>query len=191
MNPIYGLSFKHLLCGISLLFIAACGGNDGRLPMARVTGTVLYQGGPVAGVMVTFQHPAAPRISSGTTDQMGEFELMTFASGDGAFVGENAVAIEAVVADPGMEELSELAKQTKAQRESTDLAEREKAIREFNRKAAEISDRITKKNKSKKKNAKDDPDALIPLKYARASSSGVVRTVEAGKSNNFEIILND
>ena len=87
----------HLL--LLMLGLALCAGCDQsleNLPKYPVNGTVLLNGKPAPGILVTicptgaaagtFERPAA-----GVTDADGYFELSTIDSGDGALAGEYAV----------------------------------------------------------------------------------------------------
>lgn len=57
-----------------LLSMSGCGGSD--LELIPVTGTVTYQGQPVAGATVVFQPESGPP-STATTDDEGRFEMNT------------------------------------------------------------------------------------------------------------------
>ncbi len=77
-----------------LLFVALLGcGGPARPPMAKVTGVVLVDGNPIEGAAVMFVPTAGGRPALGSTNAAGEFELMTFETGDGALVGEHQVTI--------------------------------------------------------------------------------------------------
>lgn len=80
-----------VLCGMFL----GCGGGDG-LTKHPVTGTVLVNGKPQAGIVVRF-HATNPTASgnaaspAGVTDENGSFTLSTNGKDDGAVAGEYAV----------------------------------------------------------------------------------------------------
>jgi len=76
---------------IVLVSVAGCG-KPGTAPTVKVTGTVTYNGTPVAGASVGFL-PDSGRPASGTTDAQGRFTLSTFAQGDGAVPGRHRVTI--------------------------------------------------------------------------------------------------
>ncbi len=84
---------------LALLAIAGCGG-PGPVP---VTGTVTYQGQPVADVNVTFLG-ADGLLATGSTDAQGQFaNLRPHGAGEGALPGEYRVTITPksnVSADP-------------------------------------------------------------------------------------------
>jgi hypothetical protein len=64
-----------------------------------VRGSVTYRDQPVAGAQVMFLPESGP-TATGTTDESGEFELRTFAAGDGAVPGKHRVTITKHVALP-------------------------------------------------------------------------------------------
>jgi hypothetical protein len=72
--------------------LAAAGCGSGRPETFSVTGTVIYQGKPLAGATVNFipknTHPA-----SGLTDAQGRFTLLSFSPDDGAVIGEHVVCV--------------------------------------------------------------------------------------------------
>jgi hypothetical protein len=88
-----GLMLVGLVVG--LVMLAGC--SDGKLKCYPVTGQVQYNGEPLKGVDVAF-HPVDPKNDTGypphaTTDDNGQFTLMTYLPGDGAPAGEWKVAV--------------------------------------------------------------------------------------------------
>ena len=82
-------------CSAAACAWAGCSRSVSAPTTAPVTGKVLYQGRPLAGVRVAF-HPQADFgrvkfIPSGTTDSGGSFRLSTAAPNDGAPPGEYTV----------------------------------------------------------------------------------------------------
>jgi hypothetical protein len=77
-----------------LLLLAGCGQTSRNPDVVPVTGTVTYQGQPVAEANVVFQ--SNEHGSFGVTDSRGRFQLQTLEPGDGAFGGEYAVIISKV-----------------------------------------------------------------------------------------------
>jgi hypothetical protein len=79
---------------LAVLFgcLAGCGGRPGGAPTLPASGTVLYNGQPVADVQVVFT-PHAGRPAMADTDAGGHFTLMTFEPDDGAVPGKHKVAI--------------------------------------------------------------------------------------------------
>jgi len=75
---------------VALFAIAGCG--DGRPGTVPVSGTVTYQGKPVAEAQVVFMAEGA-RPASAVTDAEGRFTLSTFAPDDGAVAGEHRVTV--------------------------------------------------------------------------------------------------
>ncbi len=174
-RPILCVRFVLLLLIVTL---AGCSRQPPVLPLAAVEGVVTYNGTAVPEALVTFHHEKGPRVSSGMTDHTGRFRLTTFRERDGAFVGINRVAVSLVIVDPALEEL---AKFKKAQPPTKDLAAREKADREFNIKAAAITQKYEKSRKAN--------DRKLPPKYARAETSQLTRNVEKKSLNEFQIDL--
>src|SRR5438128_1712989 len=76
------------------LFAMGCGSNDGRPPLARVSGTVTYKGKPLPGASLAFL-PEQPGIRSAisVTDDQGRYKLWTYDAGDGAPVGSHQVTV--------------------------------------------------------------------------------------------------
>ncbi len=74
---------KFVLLAVGAMLIATIGCGANHPPVEVVTGTVMYNGAPLAGAVVSF-HPdsknalgSASRVSSGETDPQGVFRLMT------------------------------------------------------------------------------------------------------------------
>lgn len=85
---------KYLL--VVLVFALGCGGGEvvNRPDTYVATGIVTYSGAPLAGASVTFR----PKVKGGKgavaiTNENGEFELMTFETGDGALAGDYTVTV--------------------------------------------------------------------------------------------------
>jgi hypothetical protein len=78
------------LCWLGLPLLLGCGGSG--LETVPVTGTVTYNGQPLADAAVAFQ-PADGRAATGITDASGKFTLTTLEDGDGAIVGEHTVTV--------------------------------------------------------------------------------------------------
>lgn len=76
-------------CGVSLLIGVTGCGNPG---MAKVSGTVTWQGTPVPDAVVQFLPTSKPG-AGGRTDAEGRFSLTTLKPGDGAYVGQGRVTI--------------------------------------------------------------------------------------------------
>ena len=89
---------NSLILATAVLAAAGCGGADGeadRPPRLPVTGTVTYNGAPLADAQITFN----PETAGGTaafarTDAEGHYELTSFETGDGAVAGNYIVTIE-------------------------------------------------------------------------------------------------
>ena len=106
----YGL-LGPVVLGLSLGMLAGCGGSP--YPLARVSGVVTLDGGPLAGARVAFQ----PRRdgegldsgpgSYGTTDAQGRYSLATIDGARGAVVATHDVRISTfqAEADPAADAL--------------------------------------------------------------------------------------
>jgi hypothetical protein len=92
---------RHLLILVpAVLFAAGCGDSNGGPVVAHpVSGKVVYDGKPAAGVLVTFiptDAPGIPRIPRNphaVTAADGTFALTTFKEGDGAAEGGYQVVL--------------------------------------------------------------------------------------------------
>lgn len=72
-----------------------------RPKVVPVTGTVLYNGQPLANATVTFTNSSAGRSAFANTDANGNFTLTTFKSGDGAVPGLQQVTVRKSEVLPG------------------------------------------------------------------------------------------
>ncbi len=81
------------MLGLLLLAVAVGCGNDGRPPLAPVSGIVTLDNEPIAGAAVMFMPQAGGRPAQGVTDAAGKFRLTTFEDNDGALVGNHQVTI--------------------------------------------------------------------------------------------------
>jgi hypothetical protein len=89
------LSIFGTMVGVAgiLAGLLGCGGSAVELPTQPASGTVTYQGNPVAGATVTFSPEGEGRAAFGRTDESGHFTLTTLQPGDGALEGSYTVAI--------------------------------------------------------------------------------------------------
>jgi 5-hydroxyisourate hydrolase-like protein (transthyretin family) len=85
-RPVVGLGAASCLFALA----AGCGRNDRPWEVVPVSGTVTYQGQPVAGVTVEFE-PESGRPSQGLTDENGRFVLNYTIHENGAQVGTHKV----------------------------------------------------------------------------------------------------
>ncbi|MCS7237982.1 MAG: hypothetical protein NZ899_06895 [Thermoguttaceae bacterium] len=148
------------------VFIAGCGGQPG-VSTVPVTGTVLVDGSPAAGIAVTFS-PKSPeaRVAAGVTDASGRFTLNTAGAGQGAVPGTYAVAFAvsgggqaAPTADPRAAGGALTPEQMK-----------------------EIQAQQTKR-------APTGPALKLPAKYGSPDTSGFTVEVKAGAPNDFKFEL--
>ena len=86
------------LAVLSLVLLAAsCGARPGHVPVYVARGQVLFLGRPTPHAFIAL-HPLDPKDKdvphpTAYTDAAGRFDLSTYASGDGAPVGDYAVTI--------------------------------------------------------------------------------------------------
>jgi hypothetical protein len=81
--------------------LPGCGGDSGELPTVPASGTVTYQGKPVAKGTIHFQ-PENGRPASAPIED-GKFTLTTYKEGDGAMAGKHKVAVDVTEDVPGKE----------------------------------------------------------------------------------------
>jgi hypothetical protein len=91
-----GLRPAWIAIGLAWLMLlgAGCGGDPNILPTARVSGTLAYEGKPVANGAIHF-HPQKGQTANGIVKD-GKFTLTTYSDGDGAIVGKHRIAVDVV-----------------------------------------------------------------------------------------------
>jgi hypothetical protein len=138
--------------------LTGCSGSS-RPPTYPVTGTVTFQGKPVAGAAITFVPTGTDgAAASALTDAEGKYALTTWESGDGARPGEYRVKIsaqEVAAVDP------------------------EKMVQNLS---------IEEEQKIYVENKKPTPPAkrLLPSKYENEQTSGLIHKVEP-RATTFDI----
>ena len=86
-------SIALLIFACMTVTVGCSGGSGEPLPeLGTVQGTVTFDGAPLAGARVVFT-PEAGRISTGTTDAQGKYELSYSSNARGAVLGKHSVAI--------------------------------------------------------------------------------------------------
>jgi hypothetical protein len=101
------LVFAVVLMPLGCGCLSGCGRKPqatGPVPTYPVTGTVTYQGKPLAEATVIFRLKEGTYSATGRTDAQGKYKLSTFNPGDGAPAGEYVVAIVALESVPAEEE---------------------------------------------------------------------------------------
>ncbi|QDT93506.1 hypothetical protein [Gimesia algae] len=83
-----------LLLSLGMLLCFGCGQPDDRLPTARVTGTVAFDGKPLTSGNIMFFPVSGGKHAVGMIGDDGAFHLSTYESGDGAIPGEHKVVIQ-------------------------------------------------------------------------------------------------
>lgn len=156
-----------LLAGLVSLALVGCGGGGDENPAtAAATGTVMYQGKPVAGATVSFVKEGAARSGVGVTNAEGKFQISTFANNDGAIIGDHVVT---VVKKTGQGAALE------PYNPNMTPEEQMKKMREFSQKTPDQT-------------AKADE---LPAKYANPAVSGLKAIVSKDSSKNnytFELV---
>lgn len=94
-----GLRWLLVLCVVGLVPCVGCGRSD-QPPLGRVTGTVQYDGQPVASGTIVFE-VANARSANGTIADGKIVDVTTYDPGDGVPVGEARIAVFATAAGGG------------------------------------------------------------------------------------------
>ncbi len=157
---------KNLFCSaLCVAFLIGCGERGpkvARLPVFPVHGVVKYNGEPVVGADVTFTSETANKSAFGRTDEKGVYHLTTFNANDGAVEGKQSVLIV----------------KTLAAAPTTPVASIESA--EYVPPGYETEPVVV-----------EEPKAVIPAKYAKAETSGLLSMVNADGDNEIDFNLVD
>lgn len=103
------MRFVMTLIPAAVLAVAGCGTSDKGVVARPLSGQVLYDGQPVAGVEVTLlptdapMVPSIPRNPHATTGPDGRFAIGTFAESDGAAEGGYQILCHWPKTSPGAE----------------------------------------------------------------------------------------
>lgn len=126
-------NFSWMTVAISaavLIAITGCGGD-----FAPVSGTVTYDGKPVAKLRVTFSPEpigddyAVGPYSKGVTDENGHFSLVTRYDDNGAFIGKHKLTFEYTdIGETAMSALRESLMDAKDNKDSERFAEAKKKM---------------------------------------------------------------
>lgn len=150
-------------------FSVGCGGQDGPA-VAPVKGVVTVNGKPLEGLQVSFSvMKGASTVSSGVTNDKGEYELTTFNMNDGAIVGENLVAIRQMPKDAAGAVFGIDPEAMKAGKSDFKGPDRS----------------MEKTNQTNLQNS----NGTVLSKYGNAEKSGLKRTVVLGSKNEFNFDL--
>ncbi len=148
------------------LLACGCGGGVDRPTVYPVSGTVAYNGKPVAGALVSFFGESAAKEASGITDAEGKFQLSTYGLNDGAVPGMHKVTVSKSDPDaaPPAASMEQMLNDPAAMAQMSEAASSDDA-------------------KGKK--------PLIPTKYASPGSTPLTETVSESGDNVFVIQLTD
>ena len=151
-----------VVVGIMLsVSLVGCGGGDAGPKIVPVTGTVVHDGKPLAGVQVFFHGDAGPLISLGEADENGHFVMTTDTTnpGDGTYVGNNRLSFRMA---PKM-----------IRRDGKQMGE------DFQPKSPMHGAMMFKSVKT----------VAVDRKYGRPETSGIALEVVDGGENHFDIVL--
>ena len=154
------------LCAASI-FVSGCGKQPsaGGVVVAPVHGYVTHNGSPVAGADVTFFNAEANKSSFGRTDAKGFYQLTTSAPNDGAVPGPQTVTVRK------LEDSSDASDANVASVDSPDY----------------VPPALDAPGAKPKK--VEPPKSLIPEKYSSPETSPLTKNVEAGKTNEIDLVL--
>ena len=98
-----------LLLAAVALFVGCAESKPDRPKTYPVSGTVTYNGQPVADASLNFRIADGSSFAMARTDASGKYQLMTYEAGDGAVPGEYKIGITkyentATTSGPGMDD---------------------------------------------------------------------------------------
>jgi hypothetical protein len=157
------LKFSSMALSLLTLLSAGCG-SSAHPDVVPVSGTVSYQGQPLAGAQVVFHNDKSPRAAAGETDAQGNFKLTTFEPGDGAIIGEYRVSVAKIQSD--------------AELSSASAADPSAAYSQGMNAAASGDMSSVQKHE-------------LPTKYANPETSGLTATVSKEGPNQLSFQLTD
>ena len=145
------------------LTVAGCSGGGDRLAVSPASGTVTYEGQPVANAQVVFRSKGSAPAATASTAADGRFRLSTYEEHDGAAPGTYLVTV--VKLEGGAT--------TDPNAPFDPVADMEAAAKSANQPAPAPA------------------KSLIPEKYATPSQTPLEFTVQASGNNEFKIELTD
>lgn len=154
--------------GLSLaaaLFVAGC--NGGNANVAKVTGTVTYNGEKVVGANVMFVNDDNSITAQGITDAQGKYELGSFIEGD-PYTGGPVGHCRVYVVKTEQANISEV----KDAQGNVDVG-------------AMMSQMVSPDGTT------SGPTNLLPERYASPDGSGLEFTIVGGQDNVYDIPLTD
>jgi len=159
-----------------LVVVGGCSKGSTSVGAVPVTGLVLLDNEPVAGVTVSFSpdDPKKGMAAVGTTDSQGRFKLTTRVAGDGAVPGEYTVTISKSSAKATG--TATVAASSDPRSSSGNLTEEQKR---------EALAKMTEAQKQKTYTSGSD----IPAKYASRDTSGFTASVTSGGPNELTFAM--
>lgn len=147
-----------------ILSVSACSkkADSDRVKVYEVKGKVTMSGGPLIGANVAFAPREGQPVATGRTNDLGEYTLTTYETGDGAAAGIFAVVIKKVESSSAAAETSE--------EHGTDATKSYESAHDAKSVTAGGS--------------------LIPEKYGDTNETPFEAKVEAGKENTFDFDIN-
>jgi hypothetical protein len=150
---------------VSLVIFLGCGSSDAP-KLAPVTGSVAFNGQPVAGATVSFiPENANGRMATGVTDKDGKFQLSTNAINDGAVIGEHKILVVKSESGGGPATVEKWDPKV-------DISKKYVEMKDANKLAGDIK-------------------MSLPVKYASVDSTPLKENVKADGQNNFVLQLID
>lgn len=92
-------TLSTILLGLLALTIAGCAEADNRKPTYPVKGRITVDGKPPGSALQVECHPVAgidtrnPTVSRTETDELGNFQISTYAAGDGVPAGDYVLTV--------------------------------------------------------------------------------------------------
>ena len=170
-------SFSWKCLAVLALAFVAGGCSDGGPRLYKAGGTVTYKSAPVEGAQVTFTYDDSS-FSSGISDKDGKYQLSHQGRSVGAALGKCKVSVNKV------------SSVSMAPPPATGAAKTKEEIEKDKMNSLSASKDLVDKQAAM--DAAGGSQALIPKKYADASSSGFSFEITANESaNNFPLDLKD
>lgn len=169
-------SIPHRLFVVGLCLSGIFGCGESVPKTYPVKGKVTYKNLPLEGAGVTFHPTAGGSLAVGQTNAQGDFELMTFKSGDGALPGSYAVTITKIAGG---------AATTTSSGSANDFAASQKA-------SQEIAGKMAQSAKGGRTPAEMTTiKQLLPVKYSKTETTTLKATVSASELNEVSFAIEE